>query len=63
MLGFSARAATTDICVDAEEIQFADWFTRDELKSKLEAGDVGLPGKTSIANRLIHAWLDGTLPI
>jgi NAD+ diphosphatase len=63
MLGFAARAATTEICVDADEIQFADWFTRDELNAKLAAQELGLPGKSSIASRLIKAWLDGVLPI
>ena len=32
MVGFFARAATTGICVDADEIAYADWFTRDELR-------------------------------
>jgi NAD+ diphosphatase len=63
MLGFSARAVTTDICVDADEIQHADWFTRDALKAKVESGKLALPGKSSIASRLIQAWLDGELPL
>ena len=63
MIGFAARATSTDICVDAEEIEFAAWFTRDELRAKLAAGELGLPGKSSIASRLIAAWLDDALPL
>jgi NAD+ diphosphatase len=61
MLGFSARAATTDICVDGEEIETADWFTRDQVNSQVASGQLGLPGASSIASRLVAAWLDGTL--
>ncbi len=60
MLGFFARASTTDICVDADEIAYADWYTRDQLTAALEAGTIGLPGSSSIASRLIAAWRDGT---
>jgi len=63
MIGFFARAATTDICVDAEEIASADWFTRKRLAEKLESGELGLPGPSSIARRMIHAWLDGEAPL
>jgi NAD+ diphosphatase len=59
MVGFFARAARSDICVDAEEIEFAQWFTREELEAKLDAGEHGLPGRSSIAYRMINAWRDG----
>jgi NAD+ diphosphatase len=59
MVGFVARAASSDICVDAEEIEFAEWFTREELEARLESGEVGLPGRSSIAFRMIRAWRDG----
>ncbi len=60
MLGFFARATSTDICVDADEIAYADWYTRDELTAALESGKIGLPGASSIASRLIQAWREGT---
>ena len=44
MIGFFARASSTDICVDADEIAFADWHTRDGLAAKLEAGELGPAG-------------------
>ncbi|MGI3782429.1 MAG: NAD(+) diphosphatase [Janthinobacterium lividum] len=56
MTGFFARAATTAVCVDADEIAWAGWFTRDELTAQLEAGTIGLPGPSSIAHRLITTW-------
>ncbi len=63
MVGFFARATTTDICIDADEIAYADWFTRDELEARLAAGDLALPGESSIAARLIRAWRDGVAPL
>jgi NAD+ diphosphatase len=63
MVGFFARASSTDICVDADEIAFAEWHTREGLRAKLDAGELGLPGPSSIAFRLIHTWLDGATPL
>lgn len=62
MLGFFARAVTTAICVDADEIAYADWYTRDELTAALASGKIGLPGSSSIASRLIDAWREGDGP-
>lgn len=56
MTGFFARASSTAVCVDADEIAWAGWFTRDELTAQLEAGTIGLPGPSSIAHRLIATW-------
>lgn len=63
MVGFAAKAATTEISVDGDEIAYADWYTRDRVRTELEAGKLTLPGTASIAYRLIQAWLDGTLGI
>lgn len=62
MLGFSARALSAEISIDGEEIGYAAWFTRDELTAKLEAGEIALPGRSSIASRLVQAWRDDELP-
>ena len=62
MLGFVARAAGTEITVDEVEIEYARWFTRDELTAAVDSGEVGLPGEASIAHRLIADWRAGTLP-
>ena len=63
MVGFFARATSTSICVDADELTHADWYSRDDLRKLLDADDVGLPGKSSIAYRLINTWLDGEAPL
>lgn len=63
MLGFVARASSTAICVDGDEIESADWFTRDAVRSQVASGELGLPGETSIAYRLIEAWLNDDLPV
>ena len=61
MVGFFARATTTVIDVDGEEIEDARWFTRSELREETEAGRIGLPGRTSISRSLIEAWYGGPL--
>lgn len=63
MVGYFARAASTRICVDVEEIASADWYTRERVQSEVAAGTLGLPGSSSIASRMVGAWLDGTAPL
>ena len=63
MVGFFARARSTRICVDITEIAHAEWYTRDALQEKLTAGELGLPGPSSIASRLIQTWMDGPTPL
>ena len=63
MVGFFARASSTDICVDTDEIAFAEWHTREDLQAKLDAGDLSLPSPSSIAFRMIQAWRDGATPL
>ena len=62
MLGFFARARTTQITCDIEEIADARWFTRAELKSAAETGEVALPSGISISRSLVEAWHGGKLP-
>ena len=61
MLGFQARALTTDIRTDDEEITEARWFTRDELASAVASGSVRLPPRVSIARRLVEHWYGAEL--
>ncbi|MBB2913556.1 NAD+ diphosphatase [Streptosporangium becharense] len=56
MLGFFARATSTDFVLDPEEISEARWFTRAELLAAMESGEVRLPPQVSIARRLIETW-------
>ena len=62
MVGFSAQAAATDLTPAVGEIELARWFTREELRAAITSDEVSLPPITSIARRMIEAWLAGTLP-
>lgn len=56
MLGFHARATTTDIRLDEAELEDARWFLRDEIPSLLESGELALPAAETIARHLFDAW-------
>lgn len=62
MVGFFARALTTDIQVDGVEIDDARWFTREQMRTEAEAGTLRLPGGISISRSLVEAWYGGPLP-
>ncbi|MEU1089331.1 NAD(+) diphosphatase [Streptomyces sp. NPDC005576] len=62
MLGFMARAITSKIDVDGDEIEEARWFSRDELTEAFESGAVLPPNGISIAARLIEMWYGKPLP-
>lgn len=64
MVGFRARVApgaSTDLHPDGEEIRDLRWFTRDELAAAAAAGEVLLPGRTSIARAIVEEWFGGEL--
>lgn len=58
MVAFFARAASAEICVDSAELQHAAWLSRDEVRERVAAGELSLPGQSSIASRMIGTWLD-----
>ena len=62
MLGFTARAETTDIRVDEHEIEEARWLTRAQMRAEAEAGTLVLPGGVSISRSLVEHWYGGPLP-
>ncbi|MCB7136624.1 NAD(+) diphosphatase [Cellulosimicrobium marinum] len=62
MLGFVARALTTDLRPDGVELTDARWFTRAALRRAVDAGEVLLPGRGSIARSLVEDWFGGELP-
>ena len=62
MVGFFARATTTEIRVDQDEIEDARWFTREEMRRQAEDGSLVLPGGISISRSLVEAWYGGPLP-
>lgn len=57
MLGFTAQALTTELSLDDDELEFAAWFTRDQLKASPENETFRLPRRDSIARRLVEDWL------
>ena len=61
MLGFRAHARRADIAVDHEEVSRARWFSREELRRVVEAGELELPGRASIARHMIEQWYGGPL--
>jgi NAD+ diphosphatase len=56
MLGFRARAISTEITVDGEELTQARWWSREELGLDIATGELLLPPEVSIARRLIEEW-------
>ena len=61
MLGFVARAASTEVDIDGAEISYADWYTRERLAKDMADGTIARPSSNSIAFRLISAWREGRL--
>lgn len=62
MVGFEAHVAPgadTTGRPDGEEIIALRWFSRAELTAAVEAGEVLLPGPTSIARAIIEHWFGG----
>jgi len=62
MLGFRAQAVTTEISVDAEEIEEAAWYSRDDLRAALVSGELVMPPSLSISRWLIETWYGTELP-
>jgi len=57
MLGFTARAVTTELRVDLQELEAARWFDRSFIQGHTEDDSFRLPRRDSIARRLIEDWL------
>jgi|YelNatPaOPRAMG01_1025707.scaffolds.fasta_scaffold00028_82 NAD+ diphosphatase len=58
MLGFKARAIDKNIFVDKKELEDAQWFSRNDIISKLKNKSLILSPKDSISFRLIQSWFD-----
>ncbi len=56
MIGFTARALTTELTLQDEEITRARWFTRAALAGAVADGSLHLSPRLSIARRLIEHW-------
>ena len=57
MLGFTARALSTELKIDPEELEAARWFDRGFILGHAEDDSFRLPRRDSIARRLIEDWL------
>ncbi len=58
MLGFSATARTRRVRLNDPELEDARWFSRQSIRSEIEARRLRLPPPVSIAYRLIEDWFD-----
>jgi NAD+ diphosphatase len=56
MLGYSARAITTEFKPDEDEIAEIRWLSRAELASQCESGLLKLPNPAAISWHLIENW-------
>ena len=61
MIGFTARALSTDLDIDPNEVSEALWVTRDEYRAALRSGTIRAPFGISIAKRIIEHWLGETI--
>ncbi|QKE84026.1 NAD(+) diphosphatase [Arthrobacter sp. NEB 688] len=61
MVGFTARARATDLRLQEDEIAEARWFTREELAAAVADGSVAVPGRVSIARRIVEHWYGGPI--
>ncbi|MGP1396401.1 MAG: NAD(+) diphosphatase [Inquilinaceae bacterium] len=61
MVGFTARALTTEINANDDELEDAGWYERSWLRALPDeppgSGRFALPRKDSIARRLVNEWL------
>ncbi len=58
MVGFFAEVSDDRFSVDEDEIEWAQWFTKDELRQAVKDDQVTLPKPVSIAHRMISSWLE-----
>lgn len=56
MLGFRARALSTDITLHDDELEDARWFSRQEILDSIENGTLKTSARLSIAWRLLRDW-------
>jgi NAD+ diphosphatase len=61
MIGCHARATSSNITVDREELEDARWFTRDEVAQMFigkHPEGIGIPPPIAIAHHIIRAWVE-----
>ena len=63
MLGFRARALTTELVLGDDELAEARWCSRSKIVELVTAGELRLPSPVSISYRLIEDWFDAEASI
>lgn len=63
MVGFRAHALTTELRLQDGEIEAARWWSRADFAAALASGELHIPGRLSIARRLIEDWWGGPLDV
>jgi len=58
MLGFHAEAIDKSLTINYLELETANWFSKDYLRSSPENTEFKMPGKISVARKLIKDWLN-----
>lgn len=62
MLGYTGVAETREISLNDDELAEARWFTRADLLTGAESGQLVMPGGVSISRSLIEGWMGRALP-
>ena len=62
MLGYRAKAITTGLVNDEDELAEVKWFSHDEFAQACELKTLQLPNKTTIAWHLIADWYGKPIP-
>jgi NAD+ diphosphatase len=58
MAAFEARALDATLRLDAQELEEARWYTREQMRQGLDDGSLLLPSQKSISHWMIKDWLD-----
>ena len=57
MIGFFAWSETEALQVNTEELERADWYSRDEINARRGSDSFRLPRRDSIARFMIESWM------
>jgi NAD+ diphosphatase len=61
MLGYYARADGGEPRPDGVELSEANWYSRADLDTALQSGEIRLSPSVSISRRLIEGWYGAEL--
>ena len=63
MVGFRGWTFEPELRLDPGEIAEAEWYTREQVREGVDAGTLLLPGRMSIARRLVEEWFGQRLHV